>query len=120
LCLVRIGRPGSGKTHLETAVGMSGIMHHGKGVRFYSTVDLADTLEQDMQGVVPGGSQQASCALTWSFWTSSGNCPFGRAGGAALFHLLSRLYDNASMAVTTDLNFAEWSSVLGDTKTTTA
>jgi transposase len=37
----------TGKTHLATALGVAGIQHHGKRVRFYSTVDLANTLEQE-------------------------------------------------------------------------
>lgn len=37
--LVLVGGAGSGKTHLATAIGVSGIVHHGKRVRFYSTVD---------------------------------------------------------------------------------
>ena len=37
--VVLVGGPGTGKTHLATAVGVSGITRHGKLVRFYSTVD---------------------------------------------------------------------------------
>ncbi len=45
--LVLVGGTGTGKTHLATAIGVSGIQQHGKRVRFYSTVDLANTLEQE-------------------------------------------------------------------------
>ncbi len=36
--VVLIGGPGTGKTHLATALAVSGITRHGKRVRFYSTV----------------------------------------------------------------------------------
>ena len=45
--VVLVGGPGTGKTHLATAIGVSGITHHGKRVRFYSTVDLVNALEQE-------------------------------------------------------------------------
>ena len=42
---VLIGRPGTGKTHLATALGIEGITRHNKRVRFTSTVDLVNALE---------------------------------------------------------------------------
>jgi DNA replication protein DnaC len=45
--VVLIGGPGTGKTHLATALGISGLTHYGKKVRFYSTVDLVNALEQE-------------------------------------------------------------------------
>ena len=44
---VLVGGPGTGKTHLATAIGVAGITQHGKRVRFYSTVDLVNALEQE-------------------------------------------------------------------------
>ena len=43
---VLIGGPGTGKTHLATAIAVSGIALQGKRVRFYSTVDLVNVLEE--------------------------------------------------------------------------
>jgi DNA replication protein DnaC len=45
--VVLVGGPGSGKSHLATAIGVSAITQHGKRVRFYSTVDLVNALEQE-------------------------------------------------------------------------
>lgn len=45
--VVLIGGPGTGKTHLSTAIGIEAIQHWGKRVRFFSTVELVNALEQE-------------------------------------------------------------------------
>ena len=44
--VVFVGSPGTGKTHLASALGVSGVTRHGR-VRFYATVDLVNALEQE-------------------------------------------------------------------------
>lgn len=45
--VVLIGGPGTGKTHLATALAVSGITTRNKRVRFYSMVDLVNLLERE-------------------------------------------------------------------------
>lgn len=118
--VVLIGGTGTGKTHLATALGVAAVTRHGKRVRFYSTIELVNALEQEKAAGKAGRLAGQMMHLDMVILDELGYLPFSQAGGALLFHLLSKLYEHTSVVITTNLLFAEWSQVFVDAKLTTA
>ena len=114
-----IGNPGTGKSHLATALGHAACAQ-GRKVRFYSVTSLVTQLleQREERGLQRLQRQLERHHLL--ILDELGYVPFSKTGAELLFDVISRAYERTSLIVTTNLPFEQWTEVMGSERLTGA
>lgn len=117
--LLLFGPPGLGKTHLAIGIGIKAV-EKGYVVTFERMTSLVKLLKTS--------EIQRSAAFRLNRILKSdlviideiGYSPIERKEANLFFNLVSELYENKSIIITSNKNFNEWAEMLGDAIMTTA
>jgi len=117
--IVFLGRSGTGKTHMATALGIEACQNNYK-TRFVTGYGLVNELiearkEKDLNRVLQRYTRYDVLIID-----ELGYVPFSKEGAELLFQVLAERHERGSVVVTTNLGFADWTQIFGDANMTAA
>lgn len=117
--VVFIGSPGTGKTHLATALGHQACVH-GYTVLFGQAVDIVNDLaEAKAEGRYAAAMKRVK-APDLLVVDELGYLATDAHGADLFFQVVSERYEAGSMVVTSNLGYKEWVNVFAGNKALTA
>jgi DNA replication protein DnaC len=117
--IIFLGRSGTGKTHMATALGIEACKNNYR-TRFISCYGLVNELieareERDLRRLLQRYTRYDLLVLD-----ELGYIPFSKEGSELLFQVLAQRHERGSIIITTNLGFADWTQVFGDPVMTAA
>lgn len=117
--LVLTGAPGTGKSHLVTALGRKAC-RDGYEVHFYRVADLVELLEKHWREGRYQQFRNKFNKVNMIILDEMGYIPFSKDGAELLFQLISDWYEQRSLVITSNLEFSQWNKVFVDARLSAA
>ena len=117
--IILLGKSGTGKSHLATALGMAAC-GHGVRTRFTTGCALANELieARDERGLKRTINRFFGYGLL--IVDELGYVPFSKEGAELLFQVLAERHERKSVIITTNLGFGDWTQIFGEPTLTAA
>jgi DNA replication protein DnaC len=117
--VILLGNPGTGKTHIATALGVEAC-GRGKRVQFWKVTELITHLIEAREERQLARMKKQLARLDLLILDELGYVPTSKLGAELLFDVISTAYERTSLIVTSNLPFENWTEVLGSERLTGA
>lgn len=117
--LVFVGKHGTGKTHAAIVLGVEAC-RRGHRVLFTTAADLVNTLVEAREEKRLKNYLARLQKYHLVIIDELGYIPFSAEGAQLLFQVFAQRYERGSLLVTSNLSFAQWTTVFGDNTLTAA
>lgn len=114
-----LGPPGTGKSHLATALGVEAVKA-GRSVYFCTLAELLSQLARAEREGRLSERIRFFCRPALLIVDEIGYLPVVPGGGNLFFQLVNARYERGAMILTSNRGFAEWGEVFGDPVVATA
>jgi DNA replication protein DnaC len=117
--VIFMGKSGTGKTHLATALGMEACKQTIR-TRFVTGCALANELIEARDEKLLARATKRYAGYGLLIIDELGYVPFSKEGAQLIFQILAERHERKPVMITTNMGFADWTQIFGDPSMTAA